>query len=185
LCFAALSPTFALYADRVLFADIDDAAVISRNVGLIFMVMGLTIASAQGGLIRPLVARLGERRVIVLGQFVLLLSSLLIPFTTDPFAFVAGLIPFAVAYGISDPSLQSLVTRFGNGRTRGQLLGAYQSVLSLAYIIGPIWAGYVFENLYPQAVWQVTAVLLTPALILSIALARRSESRENVQAFGD
>ena len=41
LCFAAISPTFALYADRVLFADISDTAIIYRNVGLMFTLMGL------------------------------------------------------------------------------------------------------------------------------------------------
>ncbi|MCP4425832.1 MAG: MFS transporter [Chloroflexi bacterium] len=176
LCFAAISPTFALYADRVLFTEVTDPTIVSRNVGLMFTAMGLTVAVTQGALIKPLVARMGERNLIVLGQFLLLCASLLIAVMVRPLAFVAGLLPFVFAYGVSDPSLQSLVTRLGDDRTHGQLLGTYQSALSLAYILGPIWAGYVFENSFPQAIWLATAVLLTPALILSLILARRSES---------
>ena len=172
LCFAAISPAFALYADRVLFTNVVDPTVISRNVGLMFTIMGLTVAITQGALIKPLVTRFGERQLIVLGQLLLLLSSLLIPLTSNPSIFVVGLIPFVFAYGVSDPSLQSLVTRLGDGRSHGQMLGTYQSVLSLAYIFGPIWSGYVFEHSFPQAIWLVTAVLIVPALIISVHVLR-------------
>ena len=174
LSFAAISPTFALYADRVLFTEISDAAIIYRNVGLMFMVMGLTAAVTQGLLIKPLVKRLGERRLVVVGQLALLTSSFLIPFTANPALFVAGLLPFVFGYGLIDPALQALIARFGQAATRGQLLGTYQSGLSLAYIVGPIWAGFVFERIAPQAVWWGTAVLFVPALILSLILVRRS-----------
>ena len=77
------------------------------------------------------------------------------------------------AYGITDPTLQALITRSGNANVRGQLLGIYQSALSLAYILGPIWAGFVFARVVPQAVWWVTAVLFVPALFLSLSLVSR------------
>ena len=166
LCFAAISPTFALYADRVLFAEISDTATISRNVGVMFTIMGLTAAITQGLLIKPLVKRLGERRLVVVGLFALLSSSLLIPLTVNPSLFVFG-------YGLIDPTLQALIARFGQADTRGQLLGTYQSALSLAYIVGPIWAGFVFERIAPQAVWWGTAVLFVPALFLSLTQARQ------------
>ncbi len=175
LCFAAISPTFALYADRVLFAEISDAALIYRNVGLMFTLMGLTAAITQGVLIKPLVKRLGERRLVVVGQFALLSASLLIPLTANPILFVVGLLPFVFGYGLTDPALQALITRFGQADARGQLLGMYQSALSLAFIVGPIWAGFVFQRLAPQAVWWGTAVLFFPAFLLSLTLARRSK----------
>ncbi len=174
LCFAAISPTFALYADRVLFAEISDAAIIYRNVGLMFTLMGLTAAITQGVLIKPLVKRLGERRLVVVGQLALLSASLLIPLTANPILFVVGLLPFVFGYGLTDPALQALITRFGQADARGQLLGTYQSALSLAYIVGPIWAGFVFQRLAPQAVWWGTAVLFIPAFLLSLTLARRT-----------
>ncbi|MCB9422261.1 MAG: MFS transporter [Ardenticatenaceae bacterium] len=177
LCFAAISPTFALYADRVLFTEIGNAALISRNVGLMFTLMGLTAAVTQGLLIKPLVKRLGERRLVVLGQFALLASSLLIPLTANPALFVTGLIPFVFGYGLTDPTLQALITRLGQDDVRGQLLGTYQSGLSLAYILGPIWAGFVFERIAPQAVWWGTAVLFFPAFLLSLVLVRQSSRK--------
>jgi DHA1 family tetracycline resistance protein-like MFS transporter len=177
LSFAAISPTFTLYADRVLFTGAD-ATTVSRNVGLMFTVMGLTAAITQGLLLKPLASRLGEHRLIIVGQLVLLVSSLLIPLTANPFLFMGGLLPFVFAYGITDPTLQALITRLGSARRRGQLLGTYQSALSLAYVVGPIWAGFVFERAMPQAVWWVTAVLFIPAVLLSLGLTRRRPALE-------
>ena len=79
--------------------------------------------------------------------------------------------PFAFGRGVSEPSLQSLVTRFGE--QRGQLLGLYQSARSLALIFGPIWAGYAFEAISPQAVFVVGAVLVIFALLFSLVLLRQ------------
>jgi DHA1 family tetracycline resistance protein-like MFS transporter len=78
--------------------------------------------------------------------------------------------PFAFGRGVSEPSLQSLTTRFGDERTRGQLLGLYQSARSLALIIGPVWAGYAFEEISPQAVFWVAGGLVLVALTLSAIL---------------
>ena len=62
------------------------------------------------------------------------------------------------------------VTRFGNERTRGQLLGIYQAARSLALIIGPIWAGYAFEAISPQAVFLGGAGLMAATLGLAFLL---------------
>ena len=78
--------------------------------------------------------------------------------------------PFAFGRGVSEPSLQSLVTRFGDKRTRGQLLGLNQSARSLALIFGPVWAGYAFDAISPQAVFWVAGGLVLVALVLSVVL---------------
>lgn len=174
LCFAAISPTFALYADRVLFDDIADSTIISRHVGVMFTIMGLTAAVTQGVLIKPLVKRLGERRLVTVGQLALLLASLCIPQTDNPELFIVCLLPFVFGYGLTDPALQTMLTRHAPPGSSGRLLGNYQSALSLAYILGPIWAGMVFERIAPQAVWWGTAVLLLPALLLSLTLGKFS-----------
>ena len=88
---------------------------------------------------------------------------------------VTGLFaPFSFGQGVSEPSIQSMVTRYGAGRMRGQLLGLYQSSRSLALIIGPIWSGSVFEILGPQTVFAVGGGFTFIALLLAIVLSRQS-----------
>jgi DHA1 family tetracycline resistance protein-like MFS transporter len=81
--------------------------------------------------------------------------------------------PLAFGTGVVEPSLQSIISRFGTERTRGQLLGTYQSARSLAFILGPIWAGYVFQTINPQSVYSISAILVLVAAILAVLLNRQ------------
>ena len=174
LCFSAFAPTFALYVDQVLFPQVTDPSLVSRNVGMIFTLVSIVIALTQIVFIKPLIAYLGEAKLIMLGQFVYILACLVIPLVRHPIFFTMALLPFAFAYGISEPSLQALLLGFGERQTRGQLLGIYQSLLSMAFILGPLWAGYIFQNVSPQAMWWVGGLILLPAFILSLSLSRYS-----------
>lgn len=174
LCFAAITPIFALYADRVLFPQTSDPALVGRNVGLIFMLLGLVLVITQGVLLKPLVDYLGERKLIAIAQLTMALTFLTIPLSTNPIVITIVLVPFTVAYGVSGPSLQALVTHFGEAQVQGQLLGAYESLLSLAFLSAPIWAGYVFDYVSPQAIWWVGAAILAPAFVLALRLTRYS-----------
>jgi len=170
LAFSALPSIFALYANQVLFAGPSSAGRAQLYIGLMLTFSGLMTVITQLALLKPLVTRFGEQRLLVIGQ-VSLLAAMLGISIVDTALLVTGLLaPFAFGQGISEPSLQSLVTRFGVRRMRGQLLGLYQSSRSLALIIGPIWAGYAFQNLGPRTVFSVGAGLIVVALILALAL---------------
>jgi len=83
------------------------------------------------------------------------------------------LAPFAFGQGVTEPSLQSLVTRFGDESTRGQLLGLYQSSRSLALIVGPIWAGLAYANISPDAVFVIGSGIIFCALVCALILLRQ------------
>jgi DHA1 family tetracycline resistance protein-like MFS transporter len=172
LAFSALPAVFALYADHVLFASLENQAQAQLYIGLMLTFMGLAQVITQVTALRPLIQRLGERRLIAVGEIALLLAFLGIVPTSSPIVFTLLLIPLAFGMGVSQPSLQSLLTRFGTDRTRGQLLGIYQSARSLALIIGPIWAGYAFENISPQTVFLGGAGLMIVTLGFAISLLR-------------
>jgi len=172
LAFSALPAVFALYADHVLFASLENQAQAQLYIGLMLTFMGLAQVITQVTALRPLIQRLGERWLIAVGEIALLLAFLGIVPTRNPIVFTLLLIPLAFGMGVSQPSLQSLLTRFGTDRTRGQLLGIYQSARSLALIIGPIWAGYAFENISPQTVFLGGAGLMIVTLGFAISLLR-------------
>ena len=170
LAFAALPAIFALYANHVLFVDVADTGRVQLYIGLILTFYGLMQVFTQLALLRPLIKRLGERRLIILGEAVLFLAMLGIAATGRAILVTLLLAPFAFGQGIAEPSLQSLVTRFGDESTRGQLLGLYQSSRSLALIIGPIWAGLAYANISPQAVFIIGSGLILCALVCALFL---------------
>jgi DHA1 family tetracycline resistance protein-like MFS transporter len=173
LAFSALPATFALYADHVLYADPAHHANVQLYVGLMLAFEGLTMVITQVAVIRPLVERLGEQRLLLVGATALMLGMFGIAPSGSPVLVTLLLAPFAFGQGVIQPSLQSLTTRFGSKQMGGRLLGLYQSARSLALIVGPVWAGYAFEVISPQAVFIVGGGLAFAALLLSGLLTRQ------------
>jgi DHA1 family tetracycline resistance protein-like MFS transporter len=180
---AALAGTFSMYSNQVLFAG-QPAAVVVRNVGLIMTVLGLVQVFAQVVLLRPLVSRLSDGKLVLLGGLLQLVSAVGLFAVSELWAVMAFVVAFALGYGISSPTLQSLMTRFGSERMAGRLLGVYQSVSSLAFILSMVWSTYVFGYYSPQAVFAVSAGLLALAMVGSIGIVRHEPARVSAESDG-
>jgi DHA1 family tetracycline resistance protein-like MFS transporter len=173
LGFSAIPSIFSLYADHVVFATAVNQDRIQLYIGLMLTFNGLMQVVTQLVFLKPLVSRFGERRTLVAGQVSLMFAMLGITVMTTPIIVTLLIAPFAFGQGISEPNLQSLTTRFGTDRTRGRMLGMYQSARSMAMIIGPVWAGFAFDAISPQAVFLVAAGLFLVNLGFSGLLLRR------------
>jgi MFS transporter, DHA1 family, tetracycline resistance protein len=171
LAFSALPAVFALFADHVLFANTAHPDRIQLYIGLMLTFNGAMQVVTQIALLKPLVTRLGERRLLLVGQVALILAMFGVAVIDNAIVVTLLFAPFAFGRGVSEPSLQSLVTRFGE--QRGQLLGLYQSARSLALIFGPVWAGYAFDAISPQAVFIVGGILVVIALFFALILLRQ------------
>lgn len=171
--FASLPPTFTLYIDRVIYPDITDTSMIVQRVGWIFMASGTFQVLTQAVLLRPLVRRLGERRLVMFGFFVWATGMFFFPMLKNAWLIALGMFPYAFSRGVIDPSLQSLITRFSGPKTHGSILGLFQSAVSMAMIIGPIWAGWVFEMISPASVFSIAGGILVAGLLLSLLFLRK------------
>lgn len=172
LAFSALPATFALYANSLLIGEGTPLNQVQLYIGLMLTFNGLIQVLTQITALRPLIARLGERSLLVLGQAAIALS--LFGFSVASTALVVTLFfaPFAFGYGVSEPSTQALVTRFGDKKSRGYLLGLYQSARSLALILGPIWAGAIYTAYSPSTVYAVGGIVMLMSFVGSIFLKR-------------
>lgn len=170
LAFSALQSTFALFADRELFADFHDPHRVQTYTGLMLAMFGFMQVVTQVGLLRPLIAHFGEQRLLLIGEAAVILSMILMATIGRGFWAIALFAPFAFGMGINEPSLQSLISRFGGEADRGRMLGLYQSTRSLALIFGPIWSGFVFQSISPRAVFGVGAAVMGLAFTLSAVL---------------
>ncbi|MEM7031169.1 MAG: MFS transporter [Chloroflexota bacterium] len=150
MALSVLQSTFALFADRALFPS-ETAEIVARNVGFILMFIGIFSVINQAILIGPLVKRFGEQKLLLFCAVSLMIGFLGYGTSSSMLQVILFAAPISFGIGISQPSLQSLITRFGTDQTRGQLIGLYQAGNNLAFILGPIWAGYVFETISPQA----------------------------------
>lgn len=105
--------------------------------GLALGLVGLMAAIVQGGMIRPIVARFGERRTVVIGLVISSLAFLGYSLAgSDWMVFI--IIVFGAFGGITGPSIQSIVAASVDSSNQGKIQGALTSLMSLTSIVAPL-----------------------------------------------
>ena len=171
MSFAAMTAVLALYVERAHAMD-------AMDVGIIFAVAGGTTVVVRGLIVGRLVRRFGERRIVLAGTVVLAAVLLAIPLITEP-ALVFAAVPFwALATGLTFPSLASLVSRETDTDSQGAMLGGQQVVGGIGRVLGPIGAGILFETVGIRSPFFTGAALVAAAALLAsrIPPARPSPS---------
>lgn len=117
----------------------------ARGVAWILVAMALVMASIQGGGMRALAGRFGERGLLVSGLALLAIAFPLVPEARSVALLMGPLLLAAVGRAIAQPPLLSLVSMRAEIHNRGRVMGAFQSSASLARVIGPVAAGLLFD----------------------------------------
>jgi DHA1 family tetracycline resistance protein-like MFS transporter len=106
--------------------------------GLTLALVGLMAALVQGLLVRPIIARLGERRTVMVG---LAVSS--IAFLGYGLAFEGWMVPCIIVFGslggVAGPAIQSIVAGSVDPSEQGKIQGALTSLMSLTNIVAPLF----------------------------------------------
>lgn len=107
-----------------------------RQTGLTLAAVGVMSVIVQGGLVRPLVAKLGERRTLLIGLAAGIAGYLIFGLAERSTTFLLG-VPIFGLMGLFNPSLQGLMTRRVAPSEQGQLQGINGSFMGLTGIVGP------------------------------------------------
>lgn len=144
-----------------------------RYAGKYMFAIGIISAIVQGGLIRRLVPRFGETRLIVAGPLILAVALATIGVAPTWWMVIVGCVLMPFGFGLSNPSVPGLLSRAAPADRQGSYLGISQSAGSLARTLAPTCAGLAFDHLDPRAPF----LLATGVLIVSAALAARYRRR--------
>jgi DHA1 family tetracycline resistance protein-like MFS transporter len=126
----ALPTTFVLYATYRYGWN-------ERLVGLAIATVGVCSAVVGAGMMQPLVSRLGDRLVMLSGMLFNFAGFVVYGLAPSGVLFWTG-IPVGCLGGLSNPPMQSLMTRRVKATEQGQLQGALSSIRGIAFMIGPI-----------------------------------------------
>ncbi len=145
---AAFLTTFAFVGMETTFAFLGAVrfAFDERSFGLVLVYVGVVIVIVQGGLIGRLTRRFGVRPIAVVGGSAMALALAGIGLgTTLPVALAAlGLL--AVGQGLVSPSLSTLNSLTAAAGEQGWSLGAGQSLAAAARGVGPVMAGWLYDQ---------------------------------------
>ena len=143
-------------------------------VGVSLAIVGAVTAAISGGLTGRIVAWLGERRTLYIGQFFGSIGMVIAGLARTGGFYLAS-IPVISMWNISFPAANGMMTHRVSEREQGELQGAIQSLRSIAFVIGP----YLFSGIFawfinpkhavylPGAPYYFAAALLFTAMLLA------------------
>jgi len=175
LVYLLLSIAFFVYPSVWAFFGRAQFSWDARMVGFSLAAYGFGIVIIQGVLIRPILARFGEKITALFGMFVHLLTFLAYPFMTETWH-VFAFMPISVFSAIAVPALQGLMSNSVAKNAQGELQGAMSSLMALATIISPLVMTRAFSYFtqdnapvyFPSAPFILSALSVVLALLLFI-----------------
>ncbi len=170
LAHIVLNSTFVLYAAyRYQWTE--------RDIGLALALVGVCGMIVQGGLVRPVVKRLGARQTLFIGLVAGFAGFVVAGIAPTGWAFICG-IPLLSLWGLTGPAVQSLMTQRVSASEQGRLQGANSSLTGVAQMIGPGLFTYTFALFIgpkqPIHLPGAPFLLAGALLVLAIGLAIRS-----------
>ncbi len=178
LCASSFVFTFGVSQLETVFAFfmIDAFSYQAREVAYILVMMALIMAAVQGGAIRRLAMRFGERRLILAGCALLAVSLAAVPWMPTVTLLLLPLAVASVGRALVYPSLLGLVSVAARPEERGLVMGAFQSSASLARVFGPLSAGVLYD-FYFASPFLLAGGLMIPVFALASRLSPRAKRK--------
>jgi DHA1 family tetracycline resistance protein-like MFS transporter len=148
-----------------------------RSIAVSLAFVGVCTALISGGLTGRIVAWLGERRTLYIGQFFGAFGMVIAGLARNGAIYMAS-IPVISMWNISFPAAQGIMTHHVSEREQGELQGAISSLRSIAFVIGPFLFSWTFAWFIdpkhsfhvPAAGYYLAAALLFTAMLMATGI---------------
>ncbi len=160
--FAIFQTTFALVVARRFGFDVS-------QTGYFFAAFGVLGAIIQGGLIRPVVHRFGDKPTFVLGLSCAAVGLVGASLAQTVATFTLALVPLALGIGFGHPTVSALVSRAGRADEQGRVQGAAGAMESLGRTIGPVWGNAALARFGDGMPYLSAAACLALTVVLSLS----------------
>ncbi|CAM3118931.1 MFS transporter [Asticcacaulis taihuensis] len=165
MAFAGLESTFGLWAEARFHWG-------PKEIGAIFLPLGIAAALMQMVFMRPLTRRYGESKVLAAGLFVFGLSFVLQGMNHIGWLITPIIMLGALGQAVIFSSICAIISLSTSPDKQGAMLGLNMSTGAIARITGPMIAGYVFSLFGPDASVWMGAVTTLPAALLALQLGK-------------
>ena len=153
------------------------------QVGLVLAGVGVCSIIVQAGLVKRVVAVLGERRALVVGLAFGAVGFSIYGLAPIGWVFLTA-VPIMALWGFATPAIQALMTRRVEPTEQGQLQGAISSLTALAGLVGPAIFTQVFAAAiapgarmhFPGAPFIAAAAMLVLAAAIGWSATSRSKA---------
>ncbi len=110
-----------------------------------FAYIGIILVLTQGFLVRKLLPKVGERRILLFSVPIFFIGMAMIAPATNITLMAISMTLIALGIGQSNPSLSGAASLLAEPGEQGATMGANQSLASLGRILGPAIGGYLYS----------------------------------------
>lgn len=157
-CFTCFESTLPLLLDKRFGYD-------EKHVGYLFAYCGIISVFIQGGAIGRLVKKFGEPQLISGSLVVVAVSLAMIPFVPRLAELLVALGLFAAGSGINRAPTMGLISRSSSADEQGATLGIAQSAGTLARIVGPVFATWLYYHRAPLPYLICSGIAMLASLL--------------------
>ncbi len=152
------------------------------TIGATLAIFGILTAATEGVLSGPIVRRIGEHRVIVIGLIIAILAAAGFGFAAS-FGAVLALLVFVAFEGLVHPCLTAEMTKEVPDDAQGELQGGLAGLTNLALLFGTVFFLLIFEWFVrpdaayhnPGAPFLVASLILVVSLVLYLMVRARGK----------
>ena len=140
------------------------------SMAAIFVFLGLILILTQGGIVRRVVPRHGEQRVLLAGLALTVAGQFITGFAPTRLWLYVGLAALGMGSGLVSPTSSALVSLYSRIEQQGRMLGVYRALGSLARGVGPVAACLVYWWLGARWLYTLGGVLILAPFALGLRL---------------
>jgi len=122
----------------------------------------------QGGFIRPIVHRLGDKPTFMAGLVFSAIGLVAATYAHSVTLLAVALVPLAFGMGFGHPTVSSLVSRAGRQDEQGRVQGAAGAMESLGRALGPVWGNAALQRFGEAMPYLSAAGCIAFTLLLSL-----------------
>lgn len=161
---------FAAMEFTLTFLAVERFGYTPRQNAELFVFVGLIIAVVQGGVLRRLAPRLGDRRVALTGLVLLVPGFVMVGLAPSAAVLYGGLAFMATGSALTTPCLSALMSQYAPPDQQGLALGLFRSMGALSRAVGPLAGGLLYWRFGSTAPYFAGAVALLLPMGLAIGL---------------
>lgn len=149
-----------------------------------FAYIGVLATFNQGFLVRRLLPKWGERRLLIIGVLLMALSFALIGLSDDLFKLwiAMTILPFGTA--MTNPSILGSVSLLSGNEEQGRVLGSAQGASALGRIVGPMLGALVYQKIGITSPFILASFVALAGFVMILMLWARLPQAAKLEGQG-
>ncbi|MFA6813990.1 MAG: MFS transporter [Candidatus Pacebacteria bacterium] len=157
-----LTSNMAIYGDKKFAINAQEMGLVLTGIGLITIIM-------QGGLLKTLIKKFGEKKLLYFSYFSLFIAFFALSLIKQKELIYFPLMLAAVGWGLFRPIMMGNISRKASDKEQGAVLGVASSLGSISQMIGPVAGGFILSNFYYEYLIYFEIILL---FVIGIFISR-------------